>query len=65
MNNGMYLSDCLLIPPPIMMSCGESSASTCSRYSFTFFAHCFQPIWWTFLACSEARRSASLPRISR
>ncbi len=64
-SSGRNLSDCLLIPPPTMMSCGDSSASMCSRYSLTFLAQCFQLMSCAVLARSEARSSASLPRISR
>src|SRR5580658_1676379 len=61
---GTHLSDSLLIPPPTMIRSGASSASTCWRYSSTCPAHLPQLRSWRSLACSEARDSASRPRIS-
>src|SRR6185437_10914969 len=63
-SSGTHFSDSLLIPPPTMISPGDSSASRCCRYSDTRSVQSFQPQPWSVLPRSEARFSASLPRIS-
>ncbi len=63
-SRGTHLSDTLLMPPPTMIRSGASSASRCWRYSSTRPAHLPQLRSCSSLACSEARDSASRPRIS-
>ncbi len=58
------MSDFRLIPPPMMIRSGAVSRSMCSRYSSTRSAHFSQLRSCSSLARSEARCSASLPRIS-
>src|SRR5215831_18573669 len=63
-SSGRNLSDLRLTPPPTMNSSGQSSASRWLMYSWTRPAQCSQSRLCTSLARSEARFSASLPRIS-